>query len=293
MRIGFVGLGPMGERMAARLLGAGHDVSVWNRSPGKAASLIDAGATEAGSPAEAADGAALVFSMVANDEAVEAVALGPDGIASGLARDAVHVSCSTISIALARRLEEAHAGRGQGFVSATVLGRPPAVEQGKLYVMVAGAPDAVAHARPALDALGQRCFVIGEAPWTSNLVKLSANFMIFSTIEQLSEVFALNEKAGISPATLFEVLSNSFCSAPVHLNYGKLILERQFSPPGGPMKLGAKDNDLILEAGADFGATLPIASLLRDRFIASMARGDGELDFAALSNRAREDAGLA
>jgi len=91
---------------------------------------------------------------------------------------------------------------------------------------------------------------------------------------------------------VFEVLSNSFCSAPVHVNYGKMILEGKFSPAGGAMALGAKDNELILQAGAEFGAPLPMASLLRDRFIASFARGEGELDFCALSNRAREDAGL-
>jgi 3-hydroxyisobutyrate dehydrogenase-like beta-hydroxyacid dehydrogenase len=116
--------------------------------------------------------------------------------------------------------------------------------------------------------------------------------MIFSTIEQFAELFALNEKAGIAPATVFEVLSNSFCSAPVHMNYGKIILDGAFSPPGAPMQLGAKDNALLLQAGEAFGAPLPMASLLRDRFIASFACGEGELDFSALSNRAREDAGL-
>lgn len=292
MKIGVAGLGPMGTPMAANLLRAGHEVAVWNRTPGRAASLVAAGAREAASPADVARGAALVLSMLANDEAVRHVTLGADGIASGLDAGAVHVSSSTVSLDLARTLAQAHGECGQRFVSATVLGRPPAAESGKLYVMVAGDDAAVEAARPALDAIGQRVFHVGSEPWQSNLVKLSANFMIFSTIEQLAEVFALNEKAGIDPATVFEVLTNSFCSAPVHVNYGKLILERAFSPPGGAMKLGAKDNELILEAGQELAVPLPVASLLRDRFIASFARGDGELDFAALSNRARDDAGL-
>ncbi len=292
MKIGFVGLGPMGSRMAMRLVGAGHEVRVWNRSGGKAGALVEAGAVEAATPADAARRADLVVSMVANDAAVEATTLGPDGVAAGLGADAIHVSSSTISVALARRLAAAHREHGQAFVSATVLGRPPAAEAGTLYVIAAGEAAALERSRPALDALGQRVFVVGEAAWTSNLVKLCANFMIFSTIEQLGEVFAIGEKAGVPEATMFEVLSNSFCSAPVHLNYGRLILDRAFSPPGGPMALGKKDNDLFLEAGEAFGAALPIASLLRDRFITSLARGDGELDFAALSRRAREDAGL-
>lgn len=292
MRIGFTGLGPMGSHMAARLLAAGHELAVWNRTPGRDEALVAAGARRAASPAEAARDADAVFSMVANDAALAAVALGEDGIASGLAAGAVHVSCGTISLELARRLDAEHQARGQHLVSATVLGRPPAAEAGKLYVMVAGAEEARARIDGPLGAIGQRSFVVGDAPWQSNLVKLAANFMIFSTIEQLSELFALVEKAGIAPATLFDVLSNSFCSAPVHVNYGRMILERQFSPPGGAMALGAKDNDLILAASRELAAPLPLASLLRDRFTASFARGDGELDFAALSNRARDDAGL-
>jgi 3-hydroxyisobutyrate dehydrogenase-like beta-hydroxyacid dehydrogenase len=292
MKIGVVGLGPMGSRMAMRLLDAGHSVSVWNRTGGKADALVERGAMEADTPAEACDQAGLVLTMVANDAAMRAVVLGEDGVADGLGREAVHIACSTMSVALAREMEAAHGKRGQGFVSATVLGRPPAVEAGQLFVMLAGAEAARGKAMPALEALGQRVFVVGDEAWKANLVKLCANFMIFSTIEQLSEVFAVSEKAGVPAETVFEVLSNSFCSAPIHKNYGRLILDGVFSPPGGPMVLGKKDNDLFLEAGEMFGAALPMASLIRDRFITSMARGDGELDFAALSRRAREDAGL-
>ncbi len=293
MKIGFVGLGPMGSRMAGRLLSAKHEVTVWNRSKGKAGGLVSDGAREARTPAEAADDADMVVSMIANDEAADAVTLGPDGIAAGLAPGALHVSSSTISVGLAKRLDAAHAALGQGFVSATVLGRPPAAEAGKLFVMAAGDATAIERARPFAEAVGQRLFIVGDEPWKSNLVKLCANFIIFSTTSHRTEGFAIGEKAGVPEATIFEVLSNSFCSAPIHMNYGKLIMERAFSPPGGPMMLGKKDNDLLLEAGEMFGVALPIASLLRDRFITSIARGDGELDFAALSKRAREDAGLA
>ena len=292
MKIAFLGLGPMGSAMAARLIGPDHELCVWNRSPDKAGLLASRGARVAATPKQAAEGAELVLTSLANDAAVRDVTLGEHGLAGGLARGAIHVSTSTISVDLARELETVHRDQGQEFVSATVLGRPPAAEAGKLYVMAAGQQASLDKVKPVLETLGQRIFEVGEAPWQSNLVKLSANFMIFSTIEQFAELFALNEKAGISPSTVFEVLSNSFCSAPIHMNYGKMILEARFLPPGGPMKLGAKDNDLILQAGESFGVPLPMASLLRDRFIASFARGDGELDFAALSNRAREDAGL-
>jgi 3-hydroxyisobutyrate dehydrogenase-like beta-hydroxyacid dehydrogenase len=292
MNLAFLGLGPMGAHMATRLADAGHDLCVWNRTPEKAEPLAARGARVAATPAQAARDAELVITCLANDAALHAVTLGQDGLIHGLRRGAIHVSTSTISVALARELEAAHREKGQVFVSATVLGRPPAAEAGKLFVMAAGPRAALDTVQPVLDMLGQRIFEVGESPWQSNLVKLSANFMIFSTIEQFAELFALNEKAGIAPATVFEVLSNSFCSAPVHVNYGKIIVEGAFSPPGAPMTLGAKDNALILQAGEEFGAPLPIASLLRDRFLASFAHGEAALDFAALSNRAREDAGL-
>ncbi len=292
MKIAVVGLGPMGSRMAMRLLEAGNEVAVWNRSPGRADALVERGAREADTPAEAADGAALVLTMVANDAAVRGVVLGADGVADGLARQAVHACCSTISVALAQELEARHGERGQAYVSTCVLGRPPSIEAGQLYVMLAGPEAARARAMPALEQLGQRVFVLGDTPWHANLVKLAANFMIFSTIEQFAEVFALSERAGLAPAAMFEVLSNSFCSAPVHKNYGKLIVDRAFSPPGGAMEIGQKDTSLFLAAGEALGVPLPMASLVRDRFIATVARGGADLDFAAMAMRAREDAGL-
>jgi 3-hydroxyisobutyrate dehydrogenase-like beta-hydroxyacid dehydrogenase len=292
MNMAFLGMGPMGAPMAARLADAGHELCVWNRSRDKTAPLASRGARVAATPAAAAEGAVLAFTSLANDAAVRDVVLGKYGLAEGLERGAIHASTSTISVDLARELEAAHQERGQHFVSATVLGRPPAAQAGQLFVMAAGQQAIIEKIRPALEAIGQRVFEVGTSPWQSNLVKLCANFMIFSTIEQLSEVFALNEKAGIAPATVFEVLSNSFCSGPIHVNYGKMILQAAFSPPGGAMKLGAKDNELFLQAGEQFATPLPMASLLRDRFIASFARGEGDLDFCALSNRAREDAGL-
>lgn len=292
MKIGFVGLGPMGIGMARRLLDAGHTLTVHNRTASRADSLVEAGAHCAETPADAARDAGLVFSMLADDAAVEAMTLGANGIAAGLAPGAAHISSSTISIALSQRLATAHAERSQGYLSATVLGRPPAAAAGELFVVVGGDPTLQQRAQPVLDALGQRVFSVGSDPVQSNLVKLSLNFLIFSTIEQMSEVFALNEKAGLAPSLLFEILTGSFFTAPVHRNYGKLIVEGPFDPPGGSMTLAAKDTALLLEAGDALKVPLPMGSLVRDRLLASIARGEADLDFAALSRRAREDAGL-
>jgi hypothetical protein len=123
-------------------------------------------------------------------------------------------------------------------------------------------------------------------------VKLCANFLIFSTIEQLAEVFAITEKDGIDRHKVFEVLTESFYSAPVHKNYGKLIVERAFDPPGAKVGLGAKDTRLMLAAGDALSVPLPFAAIVRDRFLATLARGEKDLDFACIARRADEDAGL-
>ncbi|EPX56020.1 3-hydroxyisobutyrate dehydrogenase family protein [Cystobacter fuscus DSM 2262] len=292
MKIGFIGLGAMGSAMAGHLLKAGHALTVWNRSPDKAAPLVEAGARRVASPAEAAAGAEVVISSLADDAAVEQVVLGEDGLARGLGAGAVHVGTSTISPKLSERLADAHARKGQGYVAAPVLGRPPAAAQGKLFVMAAGEAGAVATARPVLEGLGQRLFVVGETPAQAHLLKLCCNFLIFSTIEQLGEVFALTEKGGLDRARVFEVLTESFFSAPVHKNYGRLILERAYGPQGVPVTLAAKDTRLMLEAGEALSVPLPLASLVRDRWISARARGEQDLDFAVLARQIAQEAGL-
>lgn len=291
MDIGIVGCGPMGTGMAHSLIRAGHKLTVWNRTAEKAEALVREGARLAKTPAEAAANEAVLTSL-ANDDALSAVVLGGNGIAAGLPKGAAHISTSTISIQLSERLTEEHAGRGQIFVAAPVLGRPPAAEAAKLFIIAGAASQALAQVKPVLESIGQRIFVMGEQPKQANLVKLCANFMIFSTIEQLSEVFAICAKGGLDKAAVFEFLTNSFFTAPVHKNYGSLIVEEKFDPPGAKVTLGAKDNRLLLAAGEALSAPLPYASVLRDRFLATIARGEEALDFAVLSRRAREDAGL-
>jgi 3-hydroxyisobutyrate dehydrogenase-like beta-hydroxyacid dehydrogenase len=290
MRIGFIGLGPMGAAMARRLLDAGHELRVWNRSPDRATPLTEAGATLAASPAEAVRGADLAFTSVADDHALEAVTLGPDGLLAGLGPDAVHACLSTVSIALIDRLAEAHGAAR--FISTPVLGRPPAAAGGKLFVMAAGAPAAIERARPAMQAIGQRLFVVGEKPAQAAVLKLCCNFLIFSTIEQLGEVFALTARMGVDRRTTFEMLTESFFTAPVHKNYGRLIADAAFDPPGAKVGLGAKDTRLILQAGDELAVPLPFASIVRDRFLAAAAQGEAELDFSVIGRHASDDAGL-
>ncbi|MBB5372114.1 NAD(P)-dependent oxidoreductase [Acidocella aromatica] len=292
MKLAFIGLGQMGQGMAANLVKAGHDVTVYNRSADKAAALVAQGAKLARTPAEAGEGVEAVFTMLADDKALEAVVFGADGLISTLAPGAMHVSASTISVALAERLAQAHAEAGQDFVSAPVFGRPDAAAAAKLFIVAAGAPEVIARLQPVFDVLGQRTFVLSETPSRANLVKLSGNFLIGSVIESLSEAIALVAKGGIDPAAYLELLTSTLFTAPVYKTYGGLIVGEKFTPAGFAAPLGQKDVRLVLAAAETLNVPLPLASLLRDRFLALLAQPEGaELDWSAISTLARRDSG--
>ncbi len=290
MRVGFIGLGAMGRGMTESLLRAGHEVVVWNRSRERAEALRGAGATVAGTPAEAAR-AGIVITMLANDAAVEAVEGGADGLRAGLPRGGLHLSMSTLSPDLVGRLTHEHAAAGQVLVAAPVFGRPDAAAAAKLFVVAAGPGEAVERARPLLEAMGQRVFVLGSEPAQASLVKLAGNFMLTAAIEALAEAFALVGKAGVDRGRFLEVLTETLFSAPAYRTYGRALLEGRFSPPGFTLPLGAKDNRLFLQAGERHQVPLPLASLVRDRMLAALARGYGELDWAVFGHVAEEEAG--
>ncbi|OBG93213.1 6-phosphogluconate dehydrogenase [Mycobacterium sp. E3251] len=292
MDIGFIGLGNMGQGMAANLIGAGHQVTVYNRSPGKAQGLVERGATAASTVAEACTGD-VVFTMLADDRAVEAVAFGEQGILAALTPGATHVSSSTISVALSERLTAAHGEAGQRYAAAPVFGRPEAAAAAKLFIVAAGAPQMLQPLSPLFDAIGQRTFVVSEQPHTANLVKLSGNFLIASVIESVSEAVALVAKAGVDRQQYVDILTSTLFAAPVYQTYGGLIARREFEPAGFAAQLGLKDVRLALAAAEQLQVPLPVASLLRDRFLTLVATGGGHLDWSALATLADRDAGLA
>ena len=290
--IGFVGLGNMGEPIARRLVDAGHDVSVYNRSPDKTQRLADAGATVAASAAAATPPGGVVFSIVGDDAALDAVTLGDSGILARLGPGGVHVSMSTVAVATAQSMETRHADAGARYLCSPVFGRPPVAAAGQLRIAQSGDPDAKRRVAPLLAAFSQGVTDFGEAPGAANAVKLAGNAMIASAIETMAESCALVEKSGIDRVAFIELLAGSLFDCPVYKGYGKAIAERRFLPAGFRMVLGLKDVTLALEAAHAVGVPMPIASLVRDRLMASVAKGRGELDWAALDQAASEDAGL-
>lgn len=292
MKVAFLGLGSMGAPMALRVLRAGHELVVWNRTASRAEPLRAAGAAVAASAAEAVGSADVAITMLADDAAVAEVVLGGAGIVAALPTRSVHASMSTISVDLSRRLAAAHGERGQGYVAAPVFGRPQAVEAGKLTVLSAGPAEARERCRSVFDALAPVVQELGDEAPAANVVKLAGNFLIASMLEALSEAFALGRKYEIAPARLLEILNGNLVRSPLYESYGTLMVEERFEPAGFKLKLGMKDMRLALAAAEEAGAPMPLASLVHDHFLSGVARGWGDRDWAAMAAVVAETAGL-
>ncbi len=281
----------MGSAMARNLLRAGHQVTVYNRSRDKAEALAADGARVADSPADASRDCEAAVTMVAEDRAAEQIIFGADGVAGALATSAIHVSCSTISTAMARRLTAEHASRGQGYLSAPVFGRPEAAEAKKLIVVTAGAADLIDRCRPVFDAIGRQTFVAGAEPWQANALKLCGNFMIASVLETFAEAFTTMRKAGVDHHLFLETMNSLFAS-PVYAGYGKIMADEQFEPAGFALKLGLKDVRLVLQTAEECASPMPLASLIRDHLLAAVAQGQEDLDWSSISRVIARNAGL-
>jgi 3-hydroxyisobutyrate dehydrogenase-like beta-hydroxyacid dehydrogenase len=290
MKVGFIGLGHMGAAMAANLVKGGHEVTVFNRSPGRSSPLIALGAHEATSIAEACNAEA-VITMLADDDAASDIAFGDGGLIAHLPKGAIHVSMSTISVALSKRLTQAHAQAGQRYVAAPVFGRPDMAAAAKLFIVAAGDPATIDACQPLFRAIGQKSFPIGAEPSAANLVKLSGNFLMASAIEALGEAVALIGKAGIDRRAYVELLTSSIFNVPAYKTYGALIAQGKFEPAGFAAPLGYKDIRLTLAAAESLGVPMPLGGLLHDRFVRLIAQGGDHLDWAAVGGLAAQDAG--
>lgn len=289
MKIGFIGLGLMGRAMARHLIRGGHDVTVYNRTIGPAQELAKEGATAARNAEEACRGE-VVFTMLADDAALKDVMI-ESGIVARLPKDTIHVCMATISVPMARELAKVHAAHGSAYVSAPCFGRPEAAVAAKLAIVAAGPQWAVTRVRPLFDLLGHKVFVFGEEPSLANVVKISGNFYIASTIETLGEAFALVRKHGVSPGAYFDFISNTF-ECYLNRSYGSIIAEEKYSPAGFRLALGLKDVKLALATAEEVNVALPTASLIRDQMLSAMAKDYGDRDWGVIAAVIAENAGL-
>jgi 3-hydroxyisobutyrate dehydrogenase-like beta-hydroxyacid dehydrogenase len=230
--------------------------------------------------------------MLADDRALEAMCFGDDGILENLPAGAIHVSMSTISVALSRKLADAHKEKKQNYVAAPVFGRPEAAAAAKLFVVAAGEPAAIEKCRELFKAIGQRTFEVGEEPQAANLFKLNGNFLITTVIESLAESFALVRKSGYDQFKFLEVMTESLFNAPIYKTYGKIVASELFEPPGFKLPLGLKDNRLVLAAAEEQSVPMPIATLVGNNFLTAISQGLGESDLSAFAKVAYRNAGL-
>src|SRR6266478_859497 len=292
MKVGFIGLGNMGSAIARSLIKAGHDLTVYNRTRSRAEAFASLGARIAGTPAEAASDAEALITMLADDAAVEAVIFSPGNAIEALPAGAVAISMSTISVEFSQRLARAHSEKQQHYLAAPVFGRPDAAAAGKLFIVAAGPAEQIGRCQPLFDVIGQKTFPIGDEAHAANVIKLAGNFLLTTVIESLGEAFALGRKFGVDPHAFLDILTNSLFTAPVYQTYGNLIASDKFEPAGFKLPLGFKDNRLLLSAAEEAAVPMPMASLVHDRFVAALAQGLGESDWAAIARIAYQDAGL-
>jgi 3-hydroxyisobutyrate dehydrogenase-like beta-hydroxyacid dehydrogenase len=289
VNIGFLGLGNMGEPIAANLLAAGHAVTVWNRTAAKAERLVQKGAKLAESIGDAS-AHQIVMTMVADDHALGEIL--QNGLLEALPAGALHVSLSTISVAMSEHLKKAHGERKQLYVSAPVFGRPEAAAAKKLFIVAAGESEALKKAKPLLEAIGQQTVELGDDPVRANVVKISGNFLIASAMEAMGEAVALVRKYDVDPVQYMEFMTSTLFAAPVYKNYGMKIAKAEYEPVGFRAPLGLKDVRLALAAGESKGTPLPLASLLRDHMLMTISHYGPEVDWSMIAKLAADHAGL-
>lgn len=294
MKAAFIGLGRMGTAMADRILAAGHDLAVYNRSPGKADDLVTRGAKQVDSVAEAARYGAAVITMLGNDAALSAVTDGENGLIATMPKGAIHVAMGTHSVGLIGVLAAAHADAGQVLVGAPVMGRPPVAASGQLGILTGGPPEAVEACAPLFSAMGRRTFTCGDRPAAAAAAKIANNLVLACAIEAMAEGFALAEKCGVPSTAFLDILTDGVFAAPAYKTYGRIIADRAYLGEAGfTATTGLKDINLALQAGEAAGVPMPALNASRDRLLSAIAQGHGERDWTVMALEQMRASGIA
>ncbi len=293
MKVGFIGIGRMGQTMARRLIEAGHEVGVYNRTAAKAKALADAGAKVLSTIAEAARFGDATYTMLADDAALADVAFNPGGLIDSLANGGIHICAGTHGIAAVRRLKVAHAEKGQILVCAPMLGRPELVSAGQAGIVASGPADAMARCKPLFDAIGRRTFEGGSDPEAAAAIKIANNFVLGCAIEAMGEGFSLVRKYGVVPQVFYDVMTDGLFNCSAYKVYGKIMVDESYAKVGQMAILGLKDANLALAAGDIAAVPLPSGNVWRDRLVGAVAHGDGDKDWAVMALEQARASGLA
>jgi 3-hydroxyisobutyrate dehydrogenase-like beta-hydroxyacid dehydrogenase len=292
MKVGFIGLGRMGQGMAGRIIAAGHDLVVTDPVPGQTTGLEEAGAIAVDSPAAASVDRDVVISMLPSDGALSAVLHGDGGLIEGMPSSCIHMASGTHGVPAINAAAGAHENAGQTFIASPVLGRPDLAAQGLLKLVPAGPADAVDKVLPLLEVIGQQTFRAGESPQSASAVKIANNFVLGCAIETMGEALALIEKLGVDPQLFFEVMTQGLFSAPAYEVYGKFIVDKNWDSHGATAVIGLKDANLALEAADAANVPLPSTHIWRDYLQSAIDRGEGDLDWAVMAREQARASGL-
>jgi 3-hydroxyisobutyrate dehydrogenase-like beta-hydroxyacid dehydrogenase len=292
MKVGFVGLGRMGQAMCRRLLDGGHDVAVYNRTGDKTKPLTDLGAKPAGSVGDAAHFGPAVFTMLSDDAAVMEVVGQPGGLIDSMPKGSIHICAGTHSVAAIGTLQELHKLAGQILIAAPVLGRPDVLASGNATIVVGGPSEKVDYCRPLISAIAGRVVEAGSDPKSAAAVKLANNFVLGCAVEAMGEGFALVRKYGVRPEVFYGVLTEGLFACGAYKIYGKMISEDRFLPAGHRVVMGLKDAGLIFAAAEAAGVPLPSGNVWRDRLVGAVAHGESECDWAVMARDQARASGI-
>jgi 3-hydroxyisobutyrate dehydrogenase-like beta-hydroxyacid dehydrogenase len=292
MKIGFIGLGRMGQAMARRMLDAGHDVGAFNRTAARLKPLTDAGAKPLDSIKAAANYGDAVFSMLADDAAVLDVVSQPGGLLASLPKGGIHVCAGTHSVATMTKLKALHGEAGQVLIATPMLGRPEVVASGQAGMVLGGTKEALDRCRPLFEAICRRAFEAGADPVAAAAIKIANNFVLGCAIEAMGEGFALTRKYGVVPDVFYDVMTDGLFACSAYKIYGKIIADERYQPAGQRAILGLKDANLALEAGGAVGVPLPSGNVWRDRLVGAVAHGEAEHDWAVMAKDQARASGL-
>jgi len=292
MKVGFIGVGRMGQAMARRLIEAGHDLAVYNRTADKIRALVEAGAKPMGSLEQAAHYGEAVFTMLTDDTALDDVAGRKGGLLESLPRGGIHICSGTHGIGIIRKLKTEHSARGQVFIAAPMLGRPDVVTSGQAGMVIAGPAEALQLCAPLFAAIGRRSFEAGADPEAAAAIKIANNFVLGCAIEAMGEGFSLIRKYGVVPQVFYDVMTDGLFASSAYKVYGKIIVDESYDRVGQMALLGLKDANLALAAGEAVGVPLPSGNVWRDRLVGAVAHGDGGKDWAVMALEQARASGL-
>jgi 3-hydroxyisobutyrate dehydrogenase-like beta-hydroxyacid dehydrogenase len=292
LKVGFLGLGRMGQGMARRILGDGHEIVVFDVIRAQTAELAAAGVRVASTIAEAGTGRDVVITMLAEDAILNDVVLGAGGLRTSMPSGSIHLTMGTHGVATIRTLAAAHAEAGQTLVAAPVLGRPDLAATGQLGIVAGGPAEAVGRCEPLLRVMGRHTFPAGPKPESALAIKLANNFVLGCAIEAMAEAFSLVRKYGVVPQVFYDVMTEGLFAAPAYKVYGKIMVDESYDKAGFTTILGLKDFNLIMAAGDTGRVPLPSGNVFRDRLLGAIAHGEGEKDWATVAREQGRAAGL-